>query len=162
VADNVAMTERTFLEAWRLWLQYRTASTRPLRPSTRADYESIYRAHIGPALGAVPLRTIDGATIAGFVVRLHSAGVRPKRASNVLVPLRACLRWHHRIGTLARDPSPWFEASAPAADERRILTLEQIEALVAAVPPAYRAFVMTAAYTGMRCGELRALIPTIK
>jgi integrase len=147
----------TLADAWALWLAYRQAGTRPLRASTLADYESIYRAHIGPRLGEAALAAIDGAVIARFAVALHAAGVRPKRAGNVLVPLRACLRWHHRIGSLERDPSKWFDASAPAADERRILTLAQVETLVAATPPAYRAFVMTAAYTGMRMGELRAL-----
>ena len=147
----------TLADAWALWLAYRQAGTRPLRASTLADYESIYRAHIGPRLGETALVTIDGAAIARFTVAMHAAGVRPKRAGNVLVPLRACLRWHHRLGSLERDPSQWFDASAPAADERRILTIAQVEELIAATPAAYRAFVMTAAYTGMRMGELRAL-----
>jgi integrase len=150
-------TPATLAEAWALWLAYRRAGTRPLRASTLADYESIYRAHIGPRLGDTALATIDGAAIARFTVAMHAAGVGPKRAGNVLVPLRACLRWHHRLGALERDPSKWFDASAPAADERRILTLTQVEALIAATSAAYRAFVMTAAYTGMRMGELRAL-----
>jgi integrase len=155
VTDPAADT--TLAEAWALWLAYRQAGTRPLRASTLADYESIYRTHIGPGLGGVPLAAIEGATIARFTVAMHAHGVRPKRASNVLVPLRACLRWHHRLGSFERDPSKWFDASAPAADERRILTLEQVEALIAATPEPFRAFVMTAAYTGARMGELRAL-----
>ncbi len=150
-------TDPTLAEAWALWLAYRQAGTRPMRASTLADYESIYRAHIEAALGGVPLARLDGPTIARFTVALHAAGVRPKRAGNVLVPLRACLRWHHRLGALERGPSKWFDASAPAADERRILSIAQVEALVAATPETYRAFVMTAAYTGMRMGELRAL-----
>ena len=81
----------------------------------------------------------------------------PKRLSNVLVPLRACLSWHHRMGTLERDPAGWFDAAAPAADERRILSIAEVERLVAATPAPYRAFVATAAWTGMRLGELRAL-----
>lgn len=147
----------TLADAWALWLAYRRAGTRPLRDSTLADYESIYRRHIGPRLGAMPLAVVDGAAIARFLVALRADGASPKRASNVLVPLRACLRWHHRIGQLAPDPTPWFDAAAPAADERRILTIAQVEALTAATPAPYRAFVMTAAYTGMRMGELRAL-----
>lgn len=81
----------------------------------------------------------------------------PKRLSNVLVPLRACLKWHHRMGALAPDPGPWFDAAAPAADERRILSIEEVERLIAATPVPYRALVATAAWTGMRLGELRAL-----
>lgn len=61
------------------------------------------------------------------------------------------------MGTLPADPSPWFAASAPAADERRVLTIEQVEGLIAATPERHRALVATAAYTGMRLGKLRAL-----
>jgi len=147
----------TLAEAWERWLAYRTVSPRPLRLSTLADYASAYRRHIGPRLGAVPLSKIEGATIARFVVELADDGVAAKRLSNVLVPLRACLSWHHRIGLFARDPAGWFDAPAPAADERRILTLQEVERLVEATPPPYRAFVATAAWTGMRLGELRAL-----
>jgi len=147
----------TLADAWSLWLAYRSQGPRPLRDSTLADYRSIYSTHIGPALGAVPLAALDGLAIARFVIELDTAGVSAKRLSNVLVPLRACLRWHHRIGALPSDPSAWFDASAPAADERRVLTVEQIESLLAALPPHHRPFVAFAAYVGTRAGEQRAL-----
>lgn len=147
----------TFAHAWERWLAYRSVSQRPLRLSTLADYRSAYRRHIGPRLGRLPLAEIDGATIADLVVALGEDGVAAKRLSNVLVPLRACLSWHHRMGTFEPDPAGWFDAAAPAADERRVLTIAEVERLVAATPVPYRAFVATAAWTGMRLGELRAL-----
>jgi integrase len=61
------------------------------------------------------------------------------------------------MGAFPRDPTPWFDASAPLADERRILTIEQVEQLIAAMPAFYRPLVTFAAYTGVRLGELRAL-----
>lgn len=105
----------------------------------------------------MPLGDIDGLAVARFVVALRGCGVGEKRTSNILVCLRACLRWHHRMGSMRADPSGWFDRSAVAADERRILTIDEVERLVEATPVPYRAFVMTAAYTGMRSGELRAL-----
>lgn len=147
----------TLAQAWALWLAYRSQGTRPLRASTLADYRSIYRKHIGPAIGATPLGELGGLSIARFVIALDSAGISPKRLSNVLVPLRACLRWHHRIGALASDPSAWFEPSAPAADERSVLTVVQIERLLSALPPEHRPFIAFAAYVGTRAGEQRAL-----
>jgi integrase len=149
--------EPTLADAWQRWLAYRSVSQRPLRLSTLADYRSAYRRHIGPRLGRVPLTGIDGAAIADLVVALGEDGVGAKRLSNVLVPLRACLSWHHRMGTFAPDPSGWFDAAAPAADERRVLSVAEVERLVGATPSPYRAFVATAAWTGMRLGELRAL-----
>lgn len=147
----------TFAEAWVLWLAHRTHATRPLRASTLADYASIHRRHLGPALDALPLARIDGACIARLTIELSCAGVSAKRVSNVLVPLRACLRWHHRIGTLERDPTPWFDPPARSADERRILTPGQIERLLAQLPERFRPLIEFAAYTGVRAGELRAL-----
>jgi integrase len=156
-ATNTPATPATLAHAWATWLAYRSCGARPLRDSTLADYESIWRCHLCPHLGELSLAEIDGTAIAGLVVALNSAGVKPKRVANVLVPLRACLRWHHRMGTFGRDPTPWFDAAPPPAEERRILTIAQIEALAAALPPHYRALVTFAAYTGVRLGELRAL-----
>lgn len=155
--ETVTTTDPMLAVAWERWLAYRSVSQRPLRLSTLADYRSAYRRHLGPRLGSMPLAEIDGATIADLVVALGEDGVAAKRLSNVLVPLRACLSWHHRIGAFPRDPAGWFDAAAPAADERRILSLGEVERLVAATPAGYRAFVATAAWTGMRLGELRAL-----
>jgi integrase len=147
----------TFAHAWQTWLAYRSCGARPLRLSTHADYESIWRCHLEHHIGAMRLEHIDGAVVASLVVALSATGIGPKRVANVLVPLRACLRWHHRMGTFARDPAPWFDAPPPPAQERRILTIPQIEALASAMPGRYRTLVTFAAYTGVRLGELRAL-----
>lgn len=125
----------TFADAWSMWLAHRICGVQPLRASTLADYRSIYQVHLAPSLGYTTLSTIDGGTIARLTLTLAEAGVAPKRLSNVLVPLLACLRWHHRIGLLPRDPSPWFDAPARAADQRGILSHAQIEALLAELPP---------------------------
>jgi len=147
----------TFSEAWTLWLAYRRHGTHPLRDSTLADYQSIYRHHLEPSFGSMRIAEFDGLLIARFSVASTAAGVSPKRLSNVLVPLRACLRWHHRIGALLPDPSVWFDSPASAASERRVLTPNQIEALIDATPPFYRPFIEFAAYVGTRAGEQRAL-----
>ena len=147
----------SFAEAWDLWLDYRRHGARPLRDSTLHDYCSIYRRYLEPALGTVSLDAIDGARLARLTIACSASGMSPKRLSNVFVPLRACLRWHHRIGTVARDPAPWFEGSVPGSSERVILNPAQIEALLAELPAFYRPYVEFAAYMGTRAGEQRAL-----
>jgi integrase len=128
-----------------------------MRASSLADYESSWRRHLGPRIGATPLCDLDGTTIARLVVALTTGGVSLARLAKVLVPLRACLRWHHRMGSFGRDPTPWFDICAPRPAERRILTIEQVESLVAALPAFYRPMISFAAYTGVRLGELRAI-----
>lgn len=157
MTESDAGTTLTFALAWERWLAYRAVSQRPLRLSTLADYRSAYRCHLAPRLHDTPLAAISGAMIASLVIELGTEGISPKRLSNVLVPLRACLKWHHRMGAMPLDPGPWFDAAAPAADERRILSIADVERLLAVTPLPYRAFVATLAWTGMRLGELRAL-----
>jgi integrase len=105
----------------------------------------------------VALTEVDGRTIAGLVVAISAQGKSPKSLHNTLIPVRACLRWHYRMGTFDRDPTPWFDSPAPPPNERRILTIAQIERLIDAMPAFYRPLVMFAAYTGVRLGELRAI-----
>lgn len=155
VPPDSAPSSPTFSEAWRRWLDYRCCGVRPLRLSTIADYESSWRCHLEPTLGPVPLPEIDGANIVQLVVALSAKGVRPTRLYKVLAPVRACLRWHYPIGLYGRDPTYWFDAPRPSSARRRILTIEQVERLIAAMPTHHRPFVTFAAYTGARLGELR-------
>lgn len=147
----------TFAGAWELWLAHRTHGARPLRSSTLADYASIYGRYLAPSLAESPIDEIDGITITRLSISLSASGISPKRVSNILVPLRACLRWHHRIGTLPRNPGPFFDSSVTGADERIILTPAEIERLLAELDPDAAAFVAFAAYVGTRAGEQRAL-----
>lgn len=147
----------TVADAWRSWIEYRSCGARPLRLSTRADYDSIWSRHLRPFFGDVRLSDINGTQVARFVVQASALGISPKRLANILVPLRACLRWHHRIGVLERDPTAWFDSPAPRPSERPVLSVAQIEQLLAALPAQYRSFVTFAAYVGARAGEIRAL-----
>jgi site-specific recombinase XerD len=103
----------TVADAWHTWLAYRRCGARPLRLSTIAGYESSWRCHLEAGLGPVALTEIDGRTIAGLVVAISAQGKSPKSLHNTLIPVRACLRWHYRMGTFDRDPTPWFDSPAP-------------------------------------------------
>lgn len=147
----------TIGQAWEAWFAYRCCGARPLRASTRADYECVWRCHLAAHLADVPLDTLNGATIAQLVVALSSAGMGAARLAKVMIPLRACLRWHHRMGSFERDPSPWFDASPPASGERRILSIPEIGRLLDAMPAFWRPMITFSVFTGVRLGELRAL-----
>lgn len=73
-----------------------------------ADYESAWRCHLEAGLGSVPLTEIGGTTIARLVVAISARGKSAKSLHNTLIPVRACLRWHYRMGTFDRDPTRWF------------------------------------------------------
>jgi hypothetical protein len=110
----------TFADAWHSWLRYRACGQRPLRLSTLADYESIYRCHLGPHLGDVPLAEIDGTAIAGLVVTLSATGMRPSGSPTCSFPCaRVCAgttawarsRATPRPGSTRRPRSPTSGAS---------------------------------------------------
>jgi integrase len=60
-------------------------------------------------------------------------------------------------GRIARNPCRIKGADAGRAPERPVATVPQVYALADAVGPQYRAFVITAALTSLRWGELIAL-----
>jgi len=125
--------------------------------STLSDYNSMFRCYLGPYFGDMPLGEIDASAVGAFQLEMRSVGVSAVRYGKVVVPLRACLRWHFRNGTFSHDTTFWFDKPAPPADERKILSFEEVELLLQALPDFYRTFIASAAYTGMRLGEMRAL-----
>ena len=146
-----------FASAWGEWRDYRASGSRPLAKSTLADYDSMYRLYIGPFFADLPLSGITARIVGDFQLGMRRIGVSAVRYGKVVVPLRACLRWHFRRGTFAHDTTFWFDKPAPPADERKVLSFEELERLLKALPAFYRPLVACAAYTGMRLGELRAL-----
>jgi len=133
------------------------SGSRPLARSTASDYDSMYRCYLGPYFGEMPLDDIDARTIGDFQIQMRASGVSAVRYGKVVVPLRACLRWHFRNGDFPHDTSYWFDKPAPPADERKVLTFQEVERLLAALPAYYRPLIEFAAYTGLRLGEMLAL-----
>jgi len=149
--------DRTFGWAWERWRIHRITGSRPFALSTIEDYDCAYRRYIGPFFADILLDDITAETVDTFQVEMHRQGVSPVRYGKLVVPIRACLRWHRRTGAFTRDMTFWFDAPAPAADERRVISFEQAERLIAEMPEYYRPLISCSVYTGMRFGEIRAL-----
>ena len=150
-------SERTFAWAWNQWRTHRATGSRPFARSTLEDYDSAYNCYIGPLLGDIRLDDITADVVDAFQLELFHRGVSAVRYSKIVVPLRACLRWQRRSGAFTKDMTFWFDSPAPAAAERRVLTFEQADRLIAEMPAYYRPVISTALFTGLRFGEIRAL-----
>ena len=155
--DSAGNPLLNFSAAWSAWRAHRASGSRPIANSTLADYDSMYRCFLGPFFGDLLLAEIDAEMVGDFQLDMLSYGVSAVRYGKVVVPLRACLRWHFRNGTFPHDTTFLFDKPAPPADERRVLSFEEFERLLNALPDFYRPHVAFAAYTGLRLGELRAL-----
>jgi len=148
---------RDFSAAWVAWIAHRSSGSQPMARSTLSDYQSMFHCYLGPYFGDMRLDEIDASTVGAFQLEMRSIGVSAVRYGKVVVPLRACLRWHFRNGTFPYDTTFWFDKPAPPADERKVLSFEELERLLAALPEYHRPLVACAAYSGLRLGELRAL-----
>ena len=146
-----------FAAAWTAWRDHRLSGSRPLAVSKLEDYDSMYRCYIGPYFGDMRLEQISAGSVGAFQLEMRSYGVSAVRYSKVVVPLCACLRWHFRIGAFPHDTTFWFDRPAPPANERKVLSFEEVERLLKALPAFHRPLIECAAYTGLRLGELRAL-----
>jgi integrase len=139
--------------AWR-WLDERPN----LRPRTLELYEGLLRLHVLPALGDTPLRPLRRPTIRAWHAGLLK-GTKPgaSTAAKSYRLLRSILTTAVEDDLLAKNPCAIRGAGVEHAKERPIATIEQVYALADAIEPRYRALVLTATFTGLRLGELRAL-----
>lgn len=151
---------RITLSEWATeWME----SQRGLRPASRRIYESNMRLHILPVLGAVRLGRLNRALIDECLTHIST---KPTRSGGLLSPasVHQAYRTLNRALEVAVESeriarNPMTGVSAPRINRRvmRFLTSEEVGAVAAAIEPRYRAFVLVAAYCGLREGELRAL-----
>ncbi|MFC0527830.1 tyrosine-type recombinase/integrase [Phytohabitans kaempferiae] len=142
--DPVAGKEtfRSYGEKWRL--------AQPHRPNTVMRTKSQLHRHAYPALGDKPMAGIRQSTLQAFVtgVDLAPSSVRPLWAT-----VRAIFGAAHRDRIIGQDPTLGVKLPELPHKEVVPLLLEQVDALVTAVDPRYRALVEVDAGTGLRQGE---------
>ena len=112
---------RTMAELLERWLQWR-ATVKPIAPTTVASYRAALNRYILPALGKLPVRQVDTATLDAFYARLQTAGgkggrpLKPSTVHEVHAVLSGALKqavvwgWtgHNpaKLATARRSPRP--------------------------------------------------------
>jgi integrase len=124
------------------------------RPNTAGRVASQLSKHAYPALGARPLSALRTSEMQAFVTGLQLA---PSSARSVFSTVRTVLTAAVRDRIISRNPADGVKL--PEMPRRRVvpLTLDQVEALAAAMPARYRALVVLGAGTGLRQGEMFGL-----
>ena len=159
VLPGMVRTGRTFADAAEEYLRY-IAQDRQRKPSTVRDARSVIRNHLLPPFGARRLEDISEQEVDRWAGRLGAE--RPlsnatKRKVIVIfhgVMARACRVYGLPVNPVARVDKPGL-ASPGAID---VFTPEEIHTLVrAATSEQDAAIFLTAAFTGLRQGELVAL-----
>jgi integrase len=111
-------------------------------------------------LGECPIASVNEEAIADLVRNMEAQGLSGWTIKGVLIPLGRVLRYavrqklapYNAVSRLERSERPRI-----VRREKRILTADEIEALLRATPTTYRAIIATALFTGLRLSELLGL-----
>jgi integrase len=158
-----APTPTTLRQAADAWLEgaeagrIRTRGGRPYKPSVIRSYRQGLRDHVLPDLGSVKLHEIERRDLQDLADRLLAKGLDPSTIRNAIAPVRCIYRRAVARGELAVNPTSGLELPVPQGRRDRIADPTEAAALIGALRPEDRAVWATAAYAGLRAGELLAL-----
>jgi integrase len=106
----------------------------------------------------MPLGAIRPADIRAWVAQLAGDGLASSTTVGVYRTFSKILKTAVIDGLISRSPCVGIDLPRQTShDEMRFLEPAQIEGLADAIEPRYRTLIFSAAYTGMRWGELAAL-----
>lgn len=138
------------------WLQ----DDRQRKPSTLRDYRSIINAHLLPAFGEQRLEEITTEQIERWSASLTGRGTMNNRTRlKILTVLHGVMKRATRVWKLPRNPVSDVEKPVQRrSTEIEVFSPEEVMALVReATAEQDAAIFLTAAFTGLRRGELVAL-----
>lgn len=142
------MTFGAYAERW--------LTARTLKPRTRAHYRSLLDRQLLPTFKTVPLRHITPDLVREWyaTTAMHTPTLR----SHAYGLLRTILGQAVRDELIRSNPCHIRGAgNAKRAKKIKPASLAELEALVNAMPPRYRAMVLLASWCGLRFGELAEL-----
>ncbi len=141
---------RDFAAAWLV--------TRTFDESTREMVELRLRLHAFPYLGDSELRDIRPSVLQAWISHLDGE-LAPRYVRVILANVSAVLSAAVDDGLIARNPCQAGSVRAPRVPTTRIepWPIERVEAVVAALPPRYRAVAVLGAGCGLRQGEIFGL-----
>jgi integrase len=149
----------SFADAAAEWLRY-VEHDRRRRPSTVRDYRIVVDRVLVPALGEAPLEAITSGHIDAFRAALVEEGrLSPRTINKYLALIHGILKRAQRVYGLSANAAAGVEREpARRSGDFDVLSAAEVEALVRAASSSQDAALFaTAAYAGLRLGELRAL-----
>jgi integrase len=142
----------TFASYAGAWVANRLVRGRPIKPRTAAHYRRILERLILPALGSVRVRDLTPELVCSWYAKLPSA---PTQRAHAYALVKAICATAVDDDLLAANPCRIRGAGqARRVSKTTPLTVEQLDALTAAMPQRYRAMTALAAWCGLRFGEL--------
>ena len=146
-----AITFESYADSW--------LESRPgLRPRTVELYRSLLDRHLVPAFGDHELGKLTAPSVRRWYARLlRDADQRTVTLAKCYRLLRAILNTAVGDELIVRNPCTIKGAGIERSPERPVATIAQVWTLAGSVDPRFRCFVLTAAFAGLRFGELATL-----
>ncbi len=153
---GLVRTGVTFADAAAEFLRY-AEQDRGCKPSTLRDYRSNLEAHLLPAFGSLELESISPTAIDAW--RGSLTGLSSRTKNKLLVVMGGVMRRAQHVWGLSSNPVTSVEKNRQrASGDIDVFSPEEVLALVrAATSEQDAAIFLTAAFTGLRRGELLAL-----
>jgi integrase len=129
-----------------------------VKQGTSIHYESVVRLHLKPALGDIPLSQLRTPMMQKFYNKLRAEQRSPKYIKNIHGVLHRALDMAVRVEYLERNPTS--ACILPKVVEKQVTPLdapEQKRLFIALKGNPFEALFLTAAFTGMRVGEIIGL-----
>jgi integrase len=127
------------------------------KPSVLREIERSLKLHVLDDLGAQKVTAIRRRDIQTLVDRLTAKGLSGGTVRNVVNALRVVYRRALELDDLTVNPTQGLRLPATAGRRERAADPAEITELLGALKPADRPLWATAAYAGLRRGELQAL-----
>jgi integrase len=140
------------------WFERWESTLVDLRPTTKVLYLGVARNYLVPRFGPAPLAAIGSVDVKEMLAEELDAGKLSTSAvrRHVLV-LSVIMQAAVADGRIARNPCAGVKLPAETARKMRFLEAAEAAALADTITPHYRPLVLTAAYVGLRWGELAGL-----
>ena len=133
--------------------------SRHLELTTKQSYRSYLDRHFLPFFGALPLAKILPSTVQAWVTKASADGLSARSVVKYHVMLHSIFKRAVRDRLIPYNPCAETELPKVVARKLPLLTPEEFEQLLSAIPERWTPLVLTAIETGLRWGELIALRP---
>lgn len=160
---GMVQTGATFADAAAEYLRY-IGEDRGRKASTVEDYRSIIRVHLLPEFGELRLEDVTVAAVEAFQARLakrvhRGRRITPRTRNKILNVLHGVFSRAEKVWGLPFNPAAGVERHPDRkAGDIEVFSPEEVHALLRAAHDERDAAVYaTAAFAGLRMGELRAL-----
>jgi integrase len=152
---GLVKTDVTFAEAADEWLRY-VEHDRDRKPSTITGYKALLRSQLLPTFGEMPIESLTTAMIETWIVGVDRS---PATRTKALVLMHGIFKRARKLYGLPTNPVADVEKPpARRSGDIEVFSPEEVMALVRAAGSEQDAAIyLTAAFTGLRRGELLAL-----